>query len=177
MPADAMPTDDASSTDISAYLDDDFSAAGYGSRYIVLNLGSMYLITIATIFFAIVLVATRKCVIWNKRLREWHSKQEKGMFWNTFIRVVLESYLEFSLGAFYELRIQRDMMKNGDFTEAAQTGFAFWWIDIISQAVIILALLALPIFILSFYLKKFDLWGDEDFDEKFGSPLGDLRKN
>jgi hypothetical protein len=65
----------------------------------------MYLITIFTIFFAIVLVATRKLVNWNKRVQDWHTKQYKGMFWNTFIKVVLESYLEFSLGAFYELRI------------------------------------------------------------------------
>jgi hypothetical protein len=43
--------------------------------------------------------------------------------------------------------------------------------------VILLALFALPIFILSFYLTKFDLWENEEFEEKYGSPLEDMKKN
>lgn len=85
------------------------------------------------------------------------------MFWNTFIRLVIESYLEFCLASFYFLRIMLKMIANDDFADAVHTDYAFWWIDIISVAVAFVVVVLAPFSLGLFYCLKFESWENEDF--------------
>jgi hypothetical protein len=87
-----LPEDvDAESPLIKKYLDKDFTDVGYYSRYTILNLGSLYLITMFTLVYGLILAITKKVVegISFAKVRVWLQNQYKGLFWNAFIRVIL----------------------------------------------------------------------------------------
>ena len=55
--------------------------------------------------------------------------------------------------------------------------YPFFWINASTLACLTFVTVVGPFWILGFYLKNFDKWENEDWQEKWGAPLEGLRKN
>jgi hypothetical protein len=96
------------------------------------------------------------------RLNLWLRKK---LLWNTVIRLVLEESLESTYAVV--LCFKYSTFNKGAFGSAA---------DYILACILAVAIASLPAFMLIFYLKNFDKWEDEKFEEEYGAPLDGLHK-
>jgi hypothetical protein len=69
----------------------------YGSTYTVINLGSLYLIFVLMVIEAILLFITKPICWFSSKIKEYHNKFSRALYFNSFLRLILEASLEISI--------------------------------------------------------------------------------
>ena len=137
-----------------------FQDCGYEFMYSVNNLGSCYFMFNIYCLLVIIWMFTW-CLKDTCRLCECiDEKLGKLLFWGTFLRLLFESYLELFLSVFVSLT---DMDWSGDEYNRA---VAYNNIFAITFSFL---LLAMPFFILGFYLHNIDRMEDKEFMQSYGN--------
>lgn len=127
-------------------------------------MGTVYVVTQVTAFGLIGILITlpfmrcKGCDRFNLWLR-------KKLLWNTVIRLVLEESLETTYAVV--LCFKYSSFNSGAFGSMT---------DYILSVILAVAIATLPAFMIIFYLKYFDQWEDEKFEEIYGAPLDGLNK-
>lgn len=92
----------------------------------------------------------------SKKTREWHKKLKEALYWNQFLRLILEASLELSIGVIYNLKVEKEAFdQDPDNWDFYKPDLPFFWINLISSIIIAQILVFGPIFILCYYLYKF----------------------
>ena len=125
---------------------------GYGSSYLTTNLGTMFLMIVLTFLGFCSLI-----VLWPlnkiKRINKLRVKLDRNLKWNFTIRLFLEGLLETTFSAFITLKFASTTTFGGK-------------LNYFMAICLLTITIALPIFIVLFYLKNHDRMCDPD-DEKF----------
>lgn len=126
------------------------------------NLGSVFVFMLITALALLTWVILRpfSCGL-AIRIRD---KIKQKLMWNFVIRLVIETFLELSFSCYFNLRYA-----NCDFAYVGS------WVNYFFAVLFTAMLVAAPFFIIGFYLKYFDSFTDEEFEEKFGSVYEGLR--
>jgi hypothetical protein len=90
----------------------------------------------------------------------------KKLLWNFVIRLVFEESLETLYSV--SLTFKYSTWNTSAFGSAT---------DYLLSIILVAAIVSLPFFMVIFYLKYYDDWENEEFDEKYGAPLDGLKKN
>jgi len=151
-------------SDVSPNLYSGMDNLGYNDSNLSNSMGTVYVITQVTVFGLIAVLITLP-FIRCKKLEGINLWLRKKFLWNPVIRLVLEESLEST----YAIVL---CFKYSTFNKYA-FGSA---IDYILAVILAVAIASLPVFMLIFYLKNFDSWEDEHFDELYGAPLDGLHK-
>jgi hypothetical protein len=85
-------------------LEEKLLLVDYGSTFTVINLGSLYLLFVLFIFEGVILCITRPCRV-CPRFKKVHDKLSKALFWNSFLRLLLEASLELAIATFNNIHI------------------------------------------------------------------------
>jgi hypothetical protein len=113
----------------------------------------------------------------TKKGRQLHKKLKGLLYWNQYLRLILEASLELAIGAIYNIKIETEIYHTeGSSDRFWQPHLPFFWINIISTAGIFLILVLGPGWLLCFYLCKFKDWEKHKFESKMGSVLEGLDK-
>ena len=93
-----------SSIDTDHALSDQFDNIGYGSIFIVNNIGSMYLMWTVWILMLILTVLLKKFKIFskNKRLHSMINNYHQANFWSGILDACFSSYLVLAVASFIE---------------------------------------------------------------------------
>ena len=78
-----------------------------GSSNVVKNMGIMLLVAVAILIVLIVVLLSQSCVRRDHRLLKVYLMIKKRLFWNTFIRYVLQSELKLLISACSVLALER----------------------------------------------------------------------
>lgn len=130
-----------------------FATAGYDSIFIIPSLGLTYYVILG--FFALVLVylalqpVAKKC---GGRVRKARNAIGKRLFWNATIRFFVEAYLQFAMQALLNLK-----------TMQSYDGLGNLYYNNVFAIMMAIAVVVLPIVLISIYLIKRESWEDEDF--------------
>ena len=109
----------------------------------------------------------------SKRIKTKMNSWRKVVYWNGYLRFLIEGCLEIFIGIFLNWLSKRELNE----------GFLTEWNDrfqITNNVFVIvfaIVFLTLPFFMVSFYLRNFEKWEDEDFEEKYGCFYEDIRKD
>lgn len=74
------------------------------STDVIRNLQIVFLFMVALIALPLVLLLLFNLFNWSARCKMWLNRIAKAVFWNTYIRFALESYLEFCIASLLRLR-------------------------------------------------------------------------
>ena len=94
------------------------------------------------------------------------------MFNGTFLRLALEAGLALALSSIYNVYI---IMCVG--FEKMETQLPFFWLNLVSLAVMLTVTAVSPIFFVAFYMCNKQKWEDEHFETKWGAVLEGLKKD
>ncbi len=75
----------------------------YGSTYTVINLGSLYLIFVLMVVEAVVLLLTKPVCWVSTRFGKYHSRLSTALYYNSFIRLILEASLEIAISTLHNI--------------------------------------------------------------------------
>jgi hypothetical protein len=144
----------------------------YGSTYAINNMGSLFFVFIFLCiqgFFLVVLKPWAQAYphSWLKT----QQKYSKALFWNSYLRIILEASLDVAIASFYNIRIYQKV------EDWYMPDLPFWWINQITLYGTVFALFVGPIWLLVFYLCRFKEWETPAFEEKYGAVLDGLKKD
>ena len=138
-------------------------------NYMILNLGTMFLVLVVMLTLPLCLICTgpcRSCWPWLDRK---HRATKTNLHGNVWIRFIMEGGLDIFLCAalnyIYLMHSAGGLQWENTF-------------DIVNNvALIALAFVTLlfPGWAMWFYCKNFEKWGDEEFEEKYGAAYEGLR--
>jgi hypothetical protein len=103
----------------------------------------------------------------------------KSLYWNSFLVFLVEGSLEIYIGIFLNLTYQRV----GEEKEGGGGAYFGPWnnrFDIFNNSMLILMLVSTSLilfFIGFFYMRNYDSWEDEKFEEKYGSIIEEINKD
>ena len=143
----------------------------FDSNFLILNLGTMFLMFVVLLSIPPFLFCSRPC----RRCWPWfnkkHQSMKKSVQGNSWIRFIMEGSLDISICASLNYIFMREN------AEGLQWGNSFEVVN--STAFIVLAILVcvFPAWALIFYCRNFEKWEDEEFEEKYGSVFEGLRKD
>jgi hypothetical protein len=110
---------------------------------------------------------------------------KKSLYWNAFLRLILEATLDLAISVLYNTEIwwqvykRNSNAKEGDplYPDWYIPDLIFFWMNLTTTVGGLLILAFLPSFIFCYFLCKFKVWEEEDFEESVGSVLEGLRKD
>lgn len=158
------------------YMQKSFSDVKYESTYMIMNLGSLYLVLLFMILQVILLPILRPLKAISPRFSRWHSSVSKTLFWNGFLRLILEAALDFSIAMLINLNAIYELNSRGN-TDWWLPHLPFFWLNYLTVGFAALALFVGPIFLLIFYTCRYKSWTDDKFEQRFGAVLDGLRKD
>lgn len=159
------------------YHDEHLYEISYGSTYTISNLGTLYLIFLLFCFEAIMLFLLKPvAVIKPNPLLKWHTSFSKALYWNSFLRLILEASLDLAIASFNNVNIVNREYNDG-IMEWYKPDLPFFWVNGITTIGAVIVLIIGPWFLLIYYLCKFKKWNDEGFETSMGSVLEGLRKD
>lgn len=135
----------------------------------MVNMGTNLLI-LPIVFFIIFLLficlPIRNSKSWSGRK---HRKCSKDIFWNFWLRLLIQGCLEILCAAGPYLMDRKELL------EKSENGYTSYFIlnDILSISLTVV-LFAMPIWVLIFYCCNFEKLSDEKFNEKWGSAYDGL---
>lgn len=94
------------------------------------------------------------------------------MFNGTFLRLALEAGLSLTLASIYNVYIITCVG-----FEKMETQLPFFWLNLVSLAVMLTVTVVAPIFFVAFYLCNNHKWEDEHFETRWGAVLEGLKKD
>jgi hypothetical protein len=80
----------------------------------ILNLGTLYLIFLIFVIEAILLFICKPIYWVNKRLRNLSKKLKRALYWNSFLRLIMEACLEVSITTLYNVSITYALYEDGN---------------------------------------------------------------
>jgi hypothetical protein len=110
------------------------------------------------------------------RFAQWHSKVSRALFWNAFLRLILEATLDFVISSLINIDILLKLMKEG-VNDWWQPSLPFFWFNYLTVTFAVVVTIAGPIFVLVYYCCKFRHWKKNSFEQRMGAVLDGLRKN
>jgi hypothetical protein len=158
------------------YHQEAFDLVGYGNSFMILNLGTLYLIFLIFVLEGILLFICKPIFWVNKRLRNWSIKLKKALYWNSFLRLIMEASLDLAITTLYNVSIFGGLYEDGNW-DWWKPELPFFWMNSITTVASSLTLFLLPPFILIYYLRKFERWEDDKFENSMGSVLDGLSKD
>jgi hypothetical protein len=138
----------------------------------VLNLGTLYLISLATAFYAFIIFILSKFNLKYEWIKKKHLAYYQSMFWGNFLRLFLESSLCMALSGLYNIY----MLEAAGFWNL-ETDLGFFWVNLISLGWMMFQCAAAPIFFIAFYIPRFKNWEDHEFEQTWGAVLESLKKD
>ena len=142
----------------------------------MLNLGTLFLLFVLFIIEAILLWFLKPVVNYWPRLKTVHDRLRKSLYWNQFLRLILEASIEISVSLINNIYVEYNSYMNGEGIRWLLKRI-FYWINAFTAAGCLVILIFGPLFTIIFYLRRFNDWKSETFETKFGSPLEGLRKD
>jgi len=139
-----------------------FEITGYETYNFISNIGSIFiniLVLILLLLFTLFLYSL--CCQWTW-LDTLYTKLRAFMFYNAFIRLLLEAYLEITVGVFVNLKLQ-DYSLSG---EALATYLSFFFVVVVTVA---------PFAVLGFLLYRYSTLHYDEYLIKYGSLYDCLR--
>jgi len=153
-----------------------FTDVKYESSYMIMNLGSLYLVLLVMIVQAILLPITKPLTKFSARFNRWHTSVSETLFWNGFLRLILEAALDFSIAMLINLNTIYELNSYGR-TDWWLPNLPFFWLNYLTVALGAFVLFVGPIFMLLFYTCRYKSWTTDHFSQKFGAVLDGLRKD
>lgn len=156
---------------------------GYGSTYTMLNLGTLHLIFLIMVVQCILLCICSPCYSIFGSCRNKAQGMKNSLYWNAFLRLILEASLELAITTLNNIRIY-SQVDDHNRTASAEDKLPDWympefllfWINFVTTVGGVIVLALLPLFILFYFSLKFKMWEHHSFKDKFGSGLEGLRK-
>lgn len=148
-----------------------FVDVGFEGNYMILNLGTMFLIFMITLAMPALLFCSKPCINGRASLRKKHAKCNKSFKGNVFIRFFLESCLDIAICGNLNLIYiwQNDI--------GLKWGTVFEFVNNVAFIIMCIAIAIMPIWTLVFYCRNFRKWQEEEFEEKYGAVFEGLRKS
>jgi len=87
------------------YHSEPLETVNYGSTYLILNLGTLYLIFLILCVEAVLLFLLKPLFWVNKRARDYGNKMRQALYWNSFLRLILEASLDISITTLNNIHI------------------------------------------------------------------------
>ena len=153
-----------------------FTEVKYESSYMIMNLGSLYLVLLFMIVQAILLPITKPLTLFSARFNRWHTSISKTLFWNGFLRLILEAALDFSIAVLINIKVVYELDKSGS-NAWWLPNLPFFWLNYITVIFALVVLFIGPIFVLIYYTCRYKKWTTDKFEESFGAVLDGLRKD
>lgn len=75
----------------------------------ILNLGTLYMIFLIFVVEAIVLYICKPIYWCSKRLRKLSIKLKQALYWNSFLRLIMEASLDLAITTLYNVNIVMEM--------------------------------------------------------------------
>jgi hypothetical protein len=128
------------------------------------SMGSMYIIMLVNfvqLILYVIILPLRKYA----RINKCRKKIKKDIMWNFVIRLIMETALELSFCCFLNFPY---------FYRIANFEGFFEILDYFMTIVISLMIAIMPFWIAIFYIRNFEDWGTEKFEEKYGAPYEGL---
>jgi hypothetical protein len=148
----------------------------YESSFTVMNLGSLYFVFLIFCIEGFVLFATRPLTIcWPKGAR-YNKSRTKSLYWNSFLRLILEASLDLSIASLLNFSIIYTMMRDGNY-DWYYPDIPFFWMNIVTTFGAMFVLAVGPAYLTIYYLWNFKKWQTEEFEEAYGAILDGLRKD
>jgi hypothetical protein len=127
----------------------------------------------------------KPCINVFRKTKEYATNIKKGLYWNAFLRLILEAALDLAISILYNVEIwSRVYQHNSDakndnlqYPDWYIPDLPFFWMNLTTTVGGVLILVVLPPFIFCYFLCKFKVWEEEDFEESVGSVLEGLRKD
>ena len=85
-------------------INDNFKDFELDSTDVIRNLQIVFLFFFILLVLPIVMLLLFSLFSWNAKCKKWLTLAAKSIFWNTYVRFWLESYLEFSIAIFIRFR-------------------------------------------------------------------------
>jgi len=153
----------------------EYNDVGYESHFTIINLGMIFLVIMVFFFMLFLLLVTLPCKNKIKRVRQWHEKWSKSLFWNGIIRFFIEGSLELVIVVSITCtQVINDYRTKENFLP--EEGRFFFLCDLITCFIFALLCIVFPIFVYIFYSRRYHLWEDEEFEETYGAPLEGLHR-
>ena len=171
---DVLPSDDILVETIDAPIDEDLEDAkfvdiGFGSPFMTINLGTLYLTVAVFLAILILMILTRPCLHCSTRLKSKHDSIMLGFKGNMWIRYMMEGFLDIGICCALNYH-DSHILENG-----IKVDSLFATVNNISFLLFSLALGLFPLWALIFYLCNFKKWSNEDFEEKYGAVFEGIR--
>ena len=155
---DVMPSDEVMAAipgipeeDDDEQADENFTEIGFESNYMIINLGTMFLVFIFILCLPVMLIFTKPCDRW-KSVHKKRNGCKKSLQGNVFIRYFLESCLDISICA----------SLNYIYSSAAEDSIRwdtmFQVLNNVTLIVLVVTIAVLPPWIIYFYCKYFKKW-------------------
>jgi len=147
-----------------------FVETGYESNYAFVNMGTNVIIIAVLLVFKVILLLFVPCRKQNNCVGRSHRKCSKVIFWNFWLRLVIQSCLEITIAACIYL-IDREK-----YVEALSEEYSTFILfnDILSFSLLLILAVA-PFWIIIFYCCRFKKFADKDFVSTYGSTISGLR--
>lgn len=155
--------------EVEGNLRTNFVNTGYESDYAFVNMGTNVIILTILLFAMLLLLICAPCRNRRNCIGRAHRKCSGIVFWNFWLRLLIEGCLEIAISAGLYL------LQEGALTAEREANPAYFLTNDIMSYFLLSLLLVLPIFILAFYCKNFERLGEEEFAAVWGSPYEGLR--
>jgi hypothetical protein len=142
----------------------------------IMNLGSLYLVLLLMIVQVIILTLTKPLTAISRRYARQHLKLSNTLYWNAFLRLILEATLDFSIAALINIETILDLQRDGK-DDWWQPELPFFWLNYLTVLFAVVVILIGPIFVLFYYTCRYHKWQLKSFENRFGAVLDGLRKN
>ena len=150
-------------------LRENIVTTGYESNYAFVNMGTNVIIITILLFFKGFLLCTIPVKHKDTRVGRFHRKCSGIMFWNFWLRMLIQGCLEILISAvLYVIMRSKLVAETGDYN-------MFLFVNDIMSFALIGIFIFLPPWVLYFYYKNFDRVEKEEFTQTYGSAIDSLR--
>jgi len=140
-----------------------FTDVKYESSYMIMNLGSLYLVLLVMIVQAILLPITKPLTKFSARFNRWHTSVSETLFWNGFLRLILEAALDFSIAVLINLKVVYELHRSGS-NEWWLPHLPFFWLNYCTVIFAVVVLFIGPLYVLIYYSWRYKQWSTEKFE-------------
>jgi len=150
----------------------DFYDNGYESYYIIINLGGLAVIFVMTITIPLLIILFLSPLKSRSKYAQNKIKtMTNAMHGNMMIRYVIEAGLDISISV--SLQLYYADLNGGLFGSSSAFDVTNSLMTVIFGPVVLIGIVVLGFF----YVKTFNRWSDEDYDNKYGAVFEGLRKD
>ena len=174
---DVMPSDEVFDAALNAESGNDeqehskFADIGMEANYMILNLGTMFLVFVIMLTIPACLICTKPCGRCWPWLDKKNTATATSLQGNAWIRFIMEGSLDIAIcGSLNYIFIKKE-------SGGLQWDTSFQVVNNLALIVLGIAVAAFPIWMMWFYCRNFKNWEDEEFEERYGAAFEGLKKD